>query len=155
MNAGFDVLVYTQGMEYRFSSHTLYAAKYHIVWIPKYRRRILNPGVKAYLNKLFPKILRQMPGTEIIEQNIQIEHIHTVMIIPPISAVSEVVGKIKCKTASKLRKKFIWLEKVYWKENIVWSTGYCVSTVGLNEKQIINYVRWQEKQDSGQAKLEF
>jgi len=103
--------------------------------------------------KLWPRILRQMPGVEIIEQNIQVDHIHTIMIIPPKYAVSEVIGRLKGQSANRLRKKFTWLENVYWKENIVWSPGYFVSTVGLNEDAIIKYVRWQGAQDSGQAKL--
>ena len=125
-----------------------------MVWIPKYRRRILNPGVEEYLVKLFPKILRTMPGVEIVAKNIQVDHIHMVMIIPPKYAVSEVMGRLKGMTSSHLRKKFPWLKKVYWKENIVWSPGYFVSTVGIDEEKIIKYVRWQQSQDSGQAKLE-
>jgi len=96
-----------------------------------------------------------MPGVEIVEINMQPDHIHALMIIPPKYAVSAVIGRIKGQSASKLRKKFAWLAKVYWKENVVWSRGYFVSTVGLNENQIIRYVRWQGSQDSGQAKLEF
>ena len=76
------------------------------------------------------------------------------MIIPPRYAVSDVVGRMKGITARQLRKKFDWLNNVYWKENIVWSPGYFVSTVGIDEEQIIQYIRWQERQDSGQAKLE-
>ena len=141
-------------METRFSGHGVYRTEYHIVWIPKYRRRILNPGVRGYLSKLFPKVLRQMPGCEILEYNIQIDHLHMLMVIPPKYAVSEVIGEIKQYTASKLREKFAWLEKVYWKERVVWSPGYFASTVGLDEKEITEYVRWQGQQDSGQAKLE-
>jgi putative transposase len=141
-------------METRLSSHGVYRAEYHIVWIPKYRRRILDPGVKGYLSKLFPKIMKGMPGCEIIEQNIQIDHIHMIRVIPPKYAMSEVIGEIKQHTASKLREKFAWLGKVYWKKRIVWSPGYFVSTVGLNEKQITEYVKWQSQQDSGQAKLD-
>jgi len=63
------------------------------------------------------------------------------MIIPPKYPVSRVVGRIKAQIASKLRKKFSWLSKVYWKENIVWSPGYFVSTIGLDEKAILEYVR--------------
>lgn len=142
-------------MENRISGHSVYRTEYQVVWIPKYRRKILNPGVKEYLTEIWPKILKEMPGVEIVEQNIQVDHIHTVMIISPKYPVSEVIGRIKCKSASRLRKKFQWLEKVYWEENIVWSAGYFVSTVGLNEQMIINYVRWQEAQDSGQAELVF
>ena|SRR3989339_716715 len=141
-------------MKIKVSGHSVYKTEYHIVWIPKYRRRILNPGVAGYLSKLFPKIMKGMPGCEIIEYNIQPEHIHMVMVIPPKYAVSEVIGKIKCQTASSLRGKFAWLAKVFWKENIVWSAGYFVSTIGLDEAQTLKYVRWQGKQDSGQAQLE-
>ena len=76
------------------------------------------------------------------------------MVIPPKYSVSEVIGRLKGQTASQLRKKFAWLEKVYWAENIVWSPGYFVSTVGIDEEKIIKYVKWQQRQDSGQAKLE-
>ncbi len=141
-------------MEARLSGHGVYRTEYHIVWIPKYRRRILNPGVKGYLSKLLPKIVRTMPGCEIVELNIQSDHIHMVMVIPPKYAVSEVIGEVKQYTARELRKKFAWLGKVYWKERVVWSPGYFVSTVGLDEKAITEYVKWQGHQDSGQAKLE-
>ena len=147
---------YAGSMENRLSGHGVYRAEYHVVWIPKYRRHILNPGVKGYLLKLFPKLLENMPGVEFVEQNIQVDHIHTVMIIPPKYAVSAVVGYLKSGTAGKLREKFPWLTTVYWKESrVVWSPGYFVSTVGLDEKQIIKYVRWQQSQDSGQLKLKF
>src|SRR3989344_4050435 len=143
---------YAGSMENRLSGHGVYRAEYHVVWIPKYRRHILNPGVKGYLLKLF----QNMPGVEFVEQNIQVDHIHTVMIIPPKYAVSAVVGYLKSGTAGKLREKFPWLTTVYWKESrVVWSPGYFVSTVGLDEKQIIKYVRWQQSQDSGQLKLKF
>ena len=141
-------------METRLSGHGVYRTEYHIIWIPKYRRRILNPGVKGYISRLFPKVIRGMPGCEILEQNIQVDHIHLLMVIPPKYAVSEVIGQMKQHTASRLRKKFTWLEKVYWKEQIVWSPGYFVSTVGLDEKQITEYVKWQSHKDSGQAKFE-
>ena len=141
-------------METRLSGHGAYRTEYHVVWITKYRRRILNPGVKGYLSKLFPKIMKGMPGCEIIERNIQVDHIHMLVVIPPKYAVSDVIGKIKQHTSSKLREKFAWLDKVYWKERVVWSPGYFVSTVGLDEKQITEYVKWQAHQDSGQAKLE-
>jgi len=76
------------------------------------------------------------------------------VIIPPSYKVSEVVGRIKSQTASKLRKKFSWQSKVYWEENIVWSPGYFISTIGLDEKSILEYVKFQQTQDLGQAKLE-
>jgi len=141
-------------METRVSEHNVYRTEYHIVWIPKYRRRILNAGVKAYVLKLFPKVLEMMPGCEIVEQNVRRDHLHLVMVIPPKYAVSDVVGRIKGVTSRYLRKKSSWLKKMCWKENIVWSPGYFVSTVGIDEEQILKYVQWQRCQDEGQAKLD-
>ena len=98
-------------METRLSGHGVYRTEYHVVWIPKYRRRILNPGVRGYICKLFPKVLRRIPGCEIVERNIQVDHIHLIMVIPPKYAVSDVIGKIKQYTASRMREKFAWLEE--------------------------------------------
>jgi putative transposase len=98
--------------------------------------------------------MEQLPGCEILKLNIQPDHIHMVIIIPPKYSVSSVVGKMKGMTSSKLRKKFDWLNKRYWRENVVWSPGYFVSTIGIKEEKILKYVEYQERQDSGQAKLE-
>ena len=141
-------------METRHSGHAVYRTEYHIIWIPKYRRRILNLGVEGYLAKILPNVLQTMPGCEILKCNIQVDHIHMIMVIPPRYAVSDVIGRMKGMTASRIRKKFAWLKKLYWKENIVWSTGYFVTTIGIDEDKVMEYIRWQESQDSGQAKLE-
>ena len=141
-------------METRHSGHAVYRTEYHIIWIPKYRRRILNPGVKGYLIKILPNILEAMPGCEILKCNIQVDHVHMIMVIPPKYGVSDVIGRMKGITASRIRKKFAWLKKLYWKENVMWSTGYFVSTVGMDEDRVMKYVEWQERQDSGQAKLD-
>jgi putative transposase len=141
-------------MEIRLSGHSAYHTEYHIVWIPKYRYRVLNPGVKAYLVKLFPKVMSEIPGCEIVKYSIQPDHIHMIMIIPPKYAVSAIVGKIKGMTSSQIRKKFGWMKLRYSRENVVWSPGYFVSTVGVDEARILRYVEYQGRQDSGQAKLE-
>jgi putative transposase len=141
-------------VEIRLSGHSAYYAEYHIVWIPKYRYHVLNPGVKAYLVKLFPKVMKELPGCEIVKYSIQSDHIHMVMVIPPKYAVSAVVGKIKGMTSSQLRKKFGWMKLRYSRENVVWSPGYFVSTVGVERERVLRYVEYQERQDSGQAKLE-
>lgn len=141
-------------MENRLSGHTVYRTEYHVVWMPKYRRKILNPGMSGYLRRILPKILKEMHGIEVIELNVQVDHIYAVMIIPPRYSVSDVIGRTKGRSASMLRKKFAWLGKAYWKEGVVWSLGYFVSTVVLNEQSIIRYVRWQGDQDSGQSSLD-
>ena len=143
-------------MKIHFSGHGVYKTEYHVVFCTKYRRRILNPGMEGYLRKLFPKVIRQMPGVILntvgFDQTMK-DHVHLEMVIPPKYSVSDVVAQLKSQTASELRKKFSWLGKVFWKENLVWSEGYFVASVGVNEIIIKRYVEWQGKQDSGQAQL--
>jgi putative transposase len=141
-------------VEIRLSGHTVYHTEYHIIWIPKYRFHVLNLGVQKYLEKLFPKVMEELPGCEIVKYSIQTDHVHMVMMIPPKYAVSAVVGKIKGMTSSQLRKKFRWMKLRYSRENVVWSPGYFVSTVGVEREKILKYVEYQGRQDSGQAKLE-
>lgn len=142
-------------MELKKSSHGVYKTEYHIAYVTKYRRHILNPGLQAYLRKIFPKVIRGMPGVELVKLGMETDHLHMVVVIPPKYAVSDVIGRLKSQTAKQLRIKFDWLKKVYWKENIVWSPGFFVSSVGVDEKQIIKYVAWQGRQDKGQIKIKF
>ena len=97
-----------------------------------------------------------MAGVKILEIGIDMkmrDHVHLVIHIPPKFRECDVVATLKAKSASLMRKKFQWLKKVYWKENVVWSPGFFLSTVGVDEKVIKNYVRWQGKQDLGQTQL--
>ena len=141
-------------MEIIKSSHSVYQLQYHIVWVCKYRRRILNPGTSGYLRKILPKLMRSMPGVEIETIGFDQDHLHMLMVIPPRYSISQVMGKLKSQSSSHLRKAYSWLKKVYWKENIIWSTGYLVSSVGLDEQTIRRYVEHQGRQDSGQLLLE-
>ena len=140
-------------MEYIRAAHSIYYLQYHVVWVCKYRRRILNPGLCGYIRKIMPKLLRDMPGVIIETIGFDKDHLHMVMTIPPTYSISSVIGKLKSQSSSRLRKKFSWLSKVYWKENIVWSPGYFVSSVGVDKKTIIKYVEHQGLQDSGQIQL--
>jgi len=98
---------------------------------------------------------RQIPEMEIIEVNTDKDHIHILLSIPPKMSVSEVVKSIKAKTGLYMRRKFPFLDKVYWDNSGIWSRGYFVSTVGISEEIIKKYIEMQGKEDSGQALLEF
>ncbi len=95
-----------------------------------------------------------MPGVLIETIGFDRDHLHMVMVIPPKYSIASVMGRLKSQSASMLRKKFGWLEKVYWKENIVWSTGYFVSSVGVDESVIKRYVEHQGEQDSDQLRMQ-
>ena len=140
-------------MEAIKSAHSVYHLQYHVVWVCKYRRWILNPGVSGYIRKIMPKLLRRMPGVTIETIGFDQDHLHMVMVIPPKYSIASVMGQLKSQSAAFVRRKFTWLQKVYWKENIVWSPGYFVSSVGLDEATIKRYVETQGQQDSGQLHL--
>mgnify|MGYP001824679138 CR=1 FL=1 len=95
-----------------------------------------------------------MPGVEIEQIGYDSDHLHMVMVIPPKYSISEVMGRLKSQSASIMRKKFKWLSKVYWKENVVWSPGYFVSSVGVDEETIVRYVEYQGRKDSDQLRME-
>ena len=95
-----------------------------------------------------------MPGVMIETIGLDFDHLHMVMVIPPRYAIAEVMGRLKSQSSSHMRKTFRWLSKVYWKENIVWSPGYFVSSIGIDENTIRHYVEYQGRKDSGQLRME-
>ena len=132
--------------KYRKLSHVVYKCDYHIVWTPKYRYRVLFGEVKSLVEK-DTRMLCEWKGVEIIELNVQIDHIHVVCSIPPKVSVSELMGTLKGKLAIKLFKSYPKLkEKPYW-GNHFWSRGYFVTTVGIDEDIIRRYVKYQEGED--------
>ena len=126
-------------------AHAVWQCKYHVVWCPKYRFRILG----GELGRALRDIIRQLcewRKIEILEGNIQIDHIHLVLSIPPKYSISEAIGFIKCKSAIKIFDKYHKLKRRYWGQHF-WSKGYCVSTIGLDEDRIRQYIRWQIHKD--------
>jgi putative transposase len=99
------------------------------------------------------QIKEYYPEIDILEINHDIDHIHMLVVIPPKFSVSQAVRIIKSNTSRDLKKKFPFLKDVYWGTDGIWSDGYFVSTVGINEHVIKNYIENQGKEDSGQAKL--
>ena len=114
---------------------------------------MLKLGVKTYVGRGIDEITNYHPELEIIQYNIQLDHVHLIIEIPPKYAVSTIVGKIKQNSSRKIKERFPWLSKVY-KPGEFWSPGYFSSTVGLNETQIKKYVEFQEKVDKNQLKLQ-
>lgn len=141
-------------MEYQKQAHAVYYTRYHVVVSTKYRRKIFKEGVGEYLKEIMFDITEHHPDLQMIEVNTDIDHVHFLMSIPPKYSVSEVVGSIKANTGRKMRKRFKFLDEVYWGVEGIWSIGYFVSTVGINESVIRKYIENQAKEDSGQAKLE-
>ena len=127
-------------------SHSLYECKYHVVFCPKYRYRIFKDGVGEYTQQQVYRLCQQKDQVEVLELNVQPDHVHLVVSLPPKYAVSEFMGYLKGKLALRLFQKYEHLGRRYWGRHL-WSRGYCVSTIGLDEEKIRKYVKWQEKQE--------
>lgn len=138
-------------MQKRFKklSHTIYECKYHVVWCPKYRYRILKDDIAESVRQQIYRLCQQKDKVEVLELNVQRDHVHLVLSLPPKYAVSDFTGYLKGKLAMRLFQRYERLGKRYWGRHL-WSRGYCVSTVGLNEDQIRKYVRWQERKEREQ-----
>lgn len=136
--------------------HAVYHTEYHIVWTPRYRRKLFVKGVKEYTEKLIMQLDTLDEDIEVKRVNVQEDHVHVVIIIPPRVSVARTVQFMKSQTGKKLREKFDYIDKAMrQKGRGMRSRGYCVSTIGLNEKMIMDYVKHQEKEDKGQLELVF
>jgi putative transposase len=113
---------------------------------PKYRHRIFKDEIAEYAKQQLYGLCRQKELVELLELNVLADHIHLVVSIPPKYSVSAIMGYLKGKLSIRLFQKYERLGKRYWGQHL-WSRGYCVSTVGLDEDKIRKYVKWQEKKE--------
>lgn len=127
-------------------SHSIWECKYHIVFCPKYRYRIFEGQIGEYAKQQVYHLSRQKDLVEVEDISVQPDHIHTILSVPPKYAISDIMGFLKGKMSLNLFHRYEPLGRRYWGRHL-WSRGYCVSTIGLNEDQIRKYVRWQEKRD--------
>ena len=131
---------------FRKLSHTIWHCQYHIVWVPKYRFRILTGAVGQEVERCIRAFCEQQHA-EIVELNIQVDHVHLLVMVPPKLSISEFVGTLKGRTAIRVFNKFRHLKhKPYW-GNHFWARGYCVDTVGLDAEKIQKYVKYQEDKE--------
>ena len=124
----------------------MYECKYHIIFCPKYRFKIFDDEIANYTGQEIYILCRQKDKLDVLELNVQKDHIHVVLSIPPKYSVSSIMGFLKGKLSLKLFQRYEKLGKRYWGRHL-WSRGYCVSTVGLDEQEIREYVKYQEKKD--------
>ncbi len=136
---------------FRKLSQTIWHCQYHIVWVPKYRFRVLKGAVAEEVATCI-RIFSQQLGCEIIEMNIQEDHVHLLVMVPPKVSISGLVGTIKGRSAIRVLNRFRKLkEKPYW-GNHLWARGYCVDTVGLDSEMIRKYVKYQEDKEKAAEK---
>jgi len=126
-------------------SHTLWECKYHLVWIPKCRKKTLYGPLRKYLGSLF-KDLASQRECEIIEGHLLPDHVHILISIPPKYAVAQVVGFIKGKSAIHIARTYMGRRKNFTGQSF-WARGYYVSTVGKDEEATREYIKHQEEED--------
>jgi putative transposase len=140
-------------MQVRKQGHCAYQCEYHLVIVSKYRRKILNAGSFEYFKEVMKQVSDSLPEIRFLTMNHDVDHIHIHLSIPPKMRVSDVVRTLKSISGRLLKKKFEYMRKAYWGIDGIWSDGYFVSTVGINEHAIRRYIESQGQEDMGQAQL--
>ena len=126
-------------------SHAKWYCKYHVVWIPKYRKKKLFAGLRPHLGEVLHELARQKE-CRIEEGHLREDHVHMLISIPPKLSVSSVMGFMKGKSAIYIARNFSGRRKNFTGEHF-WARGYYVSTVGLDEASVREYINYQEKED--------
>ena len=126
-------------------AHTTWICKYHVVWIPKYRKKQLFGLIRTELAPVMKELARQKES-EILQGAFMPDHVHMLIAIPPKYAVSSVIGYIKGKSAIYIARNFRGKKRNFVGESFL-ARGYFVSTIGLDEGMIRNYIKNQEKED--------
>jgi len=126
-------------------SHAVWECKYHIVWIPKNRKKTLYGQLRKYLGEVFRRLARQKES-EVVEGHRMLDHVHMLISVPPKYAVSQGVGFMKGKSAIHIARTFMGRERNFTGHHF-WARGYFVSTIGKDEKVITEYIKKQEEED--------
>lgn len=134
------------------ASHVIWHCQYHLVWVPKYRFRILKGPVAREVHQCVMLFCQRL-DVQVVELNVQQDHVHLLVKIPPKVSVSELVGVLKGRIAIRIFNQFAYLKRKPFWGNHFWSKGYCVDTVGLNSEMIQKYVKYQERQEQYQQEL--
>ena len=140
---------------WKSQSHVKWECKYHIVIVPKYRKRILYGKFRRQVGEILRDLSRQK-GVEILEGSLRPDHVHMYMSVPPKYSIAFVIGFMKGKSAIRIHRALLKDHRLTGKH--FWSVGYCVSTVGLDEEIIKKYIREQEEKErleDGQQQLDF
>ena len=136
--------------EFQSLAHVRWDCKYHVVFIPKYRRKLIYGRLKQQIGRILRSLCDQR-GVELLEGHAMADHIHLCLKIPPKFSVSHTVGFLKGKSAVRIHRDLLHERRMTGLH--FWATGYWVSTVGLDEDQVRQYIREQEKEDDDQGKL--
>ena len=139
--------------EWQSLAHVKWECKYHVVIVPKYRKKVLFGRIRGEVGKIIRQLCRQKE-VELIEGHAMPDHVHVLLSVPPKYSIAMIVGYLKGKSAIHIHRKLQGVKKGFTGKHF-WSRGYCVSTVGLDEDTIREYVKNQEELDRQQKELDF
>ena len=137
---------------YETLKHTTWECKYHVVFIPKCRRKVLYGQLRPELGGMFRELAEQKES-EIIEGHLMVDHVHMLISVPPKYAVAQVLGFIKGKSAIHIARVYAGRRRNFVGQHF-WARGYWVSTVGKNEAAVRRYIQEQEKDDKRLEQME-
>ncbi len=140
-------------VDYETLSHTKWECKYHVVFIPKYRKKVLYGELRKHLGEIFRQ-LAERRECRIEEGHLMPDHVHMMISIPPKYAVSQVIGYLKGKSAIHITRAFLGKRRNFMGQHF-WARGYFVTTVGRDEAVIREYIRNQEAEDRRFEQLRF
>ena len=138
--------------EWQSLSHVRWDCKYHVVIIPKYRRKVFYGRLRRQIGTILRELCRQR-GVEMLEGHAMPDHIHMCLSIPPKYSVAFVLGFLKGKSAARIHRELLHERRMSGLS--FWASGYCVSTVGLDETRVRQYIREQEELENRQGELDF
>ena len=139
--------------EWQSQSHVRWYCRYHVVWVPKYRRRAIFGQLRRGVGTILRELCRQHK-VELVEGHALPDHVHLLLSIAPKYSVANTVGFLKGKSAIRIHREHLGRQRNFTGYHF-WARDYCVSTVGLDEQAIQMYIRHQEAEEKKQEKLEF
>ena len=141
--------------DWQSQSHVKWESKYHVVILPKYRRKVLYGKIRREIGRILRDLCRQK-GIELVEGNAMPDHMHMLLSVPPKYSIAMTVGYLKGKGAIRIHRELMRTKGTLFGRSF-WARGYCVSTVGYDEASVRRYIQEQEKlqRDQDQGELEF
>jgi len=137
---------------YETQKHTVWECKYHVVFIPKYRRKAVYGKIRRELGEMFRELVRQKEGV-VVEGHLKPDHVHMLVSIPPKYSVAQVMGYVKGKSAIHIARVYAGRRRSFVGQHF-WARGYWVSTVGRDEEAVRKYIQEQEREDQRIDQLE-
>jgi putative transposase len=139
--------------EWQSLSHVRWYCRYHVVFVPKYRKRVIFGNLRREIGRILRELCVQHE-IELIEGHAMADHVHMLLSIPPKFSLANTVGFVKGKSAIRIHRQFLGRERNFTGFHF-WARGYCVSTVGLDEAKVRQYIREQEEEEKRQETLPF